>query len=62
VGVFKNLKYIQEGFMSETKEKNKKNKEKEGEEIFITLEDGTVYDKKNKTIAGPDGKIYGEFL
>jgi hypothetical protein len=47
--------------MNEIKERNKK-KEKDGEETVITLEDGTVYDKKNKTLAGPDGKIYGEFL
>jgi hypothetical protein len=47
--------------VSEAKEKNKKNKEKDGEEIIV-IEDGTVYDKKNKTLAGPDGEIYGEFL
>jgi hypothetical protein len=46
---------------AEVLNKDKKEKPKQDDEVIKTA-DGVVFNKKKKTLAGPDGKVYGEFL
>lgn len=46
--------------MTEKKDEQKQTEKDKG--TTYTVEGGATYNKDKKTLTGPDGKVYGEFL